>query len=379
MSDTKSKVSKNTKTENKGVEIPELIEFLKAGAHFGHKTSAWNPKMDKYIYEQRNGVHIIDLVKSRVLLEKALKAIEEASNKGYVLFVGTKGQAATIVQKKAEEVGAFYINRRWPGGLFTNFNILKRSVFNLIKMEEELAMGSDHLVKKEVLIKEREVDRLNRIYEGIKFMDKLPSLIIVIDSKVEEIAIKEARIAGIPTVALIDTNCDPDLVDYPVPANDDSLKSISLYVELFGEAVLNGRKSEGLIALRKNHNANLEDLRRKYLEEKERQERMEEDERLRMKALREGKITSKTGTTGVVRVVKKEKNIEDEIKAAEAVKAEKNAKSISELNLGTRTENALKDAGIKNVEGLSGKNKDALMEIKGVGEKSADEILEAIK
>jgi small subunit ribosomal protein S2 len=334
--------------------------------------------MKKYIYEERNGVHIIDLVKSRALLERALDAIQKASNKGYVLFVGTKGQAATIIQNKAEEVGAFYVNQRWPGGLFTNFDIIKKSVNNLIKMEEKLAQGDEKLVKKEMLMLERDVDRLNRMYEGIKFMDRLPSLIIVIDSKVEDIAIKEARIAGVPIVALIDTNCDPDLVDYPVPANDDSLKSISLYVDLFGKAIEAGRKSEGLISLRKNHKANLKRLKEEYIAEQERQARMEEQERLRMKAMREGKV-SKKGTTGVVRVVKKEKNIEDDIKAAEAVKAQKDATSIEELDLGTRTENALKDAGIKNVEGLSGKTKNELMEIKGVGEKSAEEILDAIK
>jgi predicted flap endonuclease-1-like 5' DNA nuclease len=216
------------------------------------------------------------------------------------------------------------------------------------------------------------------MYEGIKFMDQLPELIIVIDSKVEDIAIKEARIAGVPVVALIDTNCDPDLVDFPIPANDDSLKSISLYVDLFGKAIDKGRKSEGLISLRKNHKANLKRLREEYEAEQERQARMEEQERLRMKAMREGKV-SKKGATGVVRVVKKEKNIEDDIKAAEAVKAEKDAKNIEDLKLSTRTENALKDAGIENLEGLSGKNKEDLKEIKGIGEKSAEEILEAIK
>jgi small subunit ribosomal protein S2 len=378
MADKKSEVSKNAKTENKGVQIPELIEFLKAGAHFGHKKSAWHPKMEKYIYEERNGIHIIDLVKSRALLEKALEAIEKASNKGYVLFVGTKGQAATIVQKKAEEVGAFYINRRWPGGLFTNFDILKKSVNNLLKMEEEFARGNEKLVKKEVLMLERDINRLNRMYEGIKFMDKLPELLIVIDSKVEEIAIKEANKVGVPIVALVDTNCNPELVDYPIPANDDSIKSISLYMDLFAKAVDRGKKSEGLISLRRNHKANLKRLREEYLAEQERQARMEEEERRRMKALREGEISRK-GSTGVVRVVKKEKDIEEDIKAAEAVKAQKDATSIEKLNLDTRVENALKKAGIKNIEGLSGKSKEDLKNIKGIGEKSAEQILKAIK
>ena len=378
MSDTKSTVSKTTETKNKGVKIPELIDFLKAGSHFGHKKSAWNPKMKKYIYEIRNGIHIIDLVKSRPMLEKALDAIESAANKGYILFVGTKGQAATIVQSKADEVGAFYINKRWPGGLFTNFEILKKGIFELIKMEESLAGGAPGYVKKEILMMEREVERMNKVYEGIKFMDRLPALIIIIDSKVEKNAINEARLSGIPTVALVDTNCDPELVTYPIPANDDSLKSIALFVELFAQAVKNGTKSEGLIALRKNHIANLQNLKERYVAEKERKERMEEEERLRMKALREGKISS-VKTTGVVRVVKKEKNIEEDIKAAEAVKAEADSKSIEDLGLGTRAEKALKEAGIKTLEGIVGKSKEDLIAIKGIGEKAAEEILKAIK
>ncbi|MCD4811555.1 30S ribosomal protein S2 [bacterium] len=378
MKDKKSTVSTNTKTKNKGVKIPELMKFLKAGAHFGHKTSAWNPKMKKYIYQQRNGVHIIDLIKSKPMLEKALNAIEDASNKGYVLFVGTKGQAATIVQNKADEVGAFYIVKRWPGGLFTNFGILKKGVFNLLKMEESRASGGKGLVKKEVLMMERKVQRMNKIYEGIKFMDKLPALVIVVDSKVEKNAIREAGIAGIPTVALVDTNCDPDIVDYPIPANDDSLKSITLYVELFGQAIKNGSKSQALIALRKNHKANLKNLNDRYIAEKERVARMEEEERVRMKILRDGKTFSKQ-STGVVRVVKKKKNIEEDIKAAEAVKAKTDSKNIEELGLGGRIEKALIAEGITTLEGIVGKSKKDLIEIKGIGEKAAESILKAIK
>ncbi|MCD4756490.1 30S ribosomal protein S2 [bacterium] len=378
MADKKSTVSTNTKTKNKGVKIPELMEFLKAGAHFGHKKSAWNPKMQKYIYQQRNGVHIIDLVKSKPMLEKALNAIEDASNKGYVLFVGTKGQAATIVQDKADEVGAFYINKRWPGGLFTNFGILKKGIFNLIKMEESLASGGKDLVKKEVLMMQREVQRMNKIYEGIKFMDKLPALIIVVDSKVEKNAINEARIAGVPTVALVDTNCDPDIVDYPIPANDDSLKSIALYVELFGKAIKNGKRPEALIALRKNHKANLKNLNDKYVAEKERVERVEEEERVRMKIMRDGKTFSKQ-STGVVRVVKKVKNIEEDVKAAEKVKAKTDAKGIEELGLGARIEKALVAEGVTTLEGVVGKSKKDLISIKGIGEKAAESILKAIK
>ena len=224
---------------------------------------------------------------------------------------------------------------------------------------------------------QRNVERLNKIYEGIKFMDELPKALIVVDSMVEKNAIREARKAGIPIIGLVDTNCDPDLVDYPIPANDDSIKSITLYVTLFGNIIKQGKKSEALISLRKNHTANLENLRLRYEQEKERQEKMEEDEKLRMKAMREGKLT--TQTTGVVRVLKKEKNIEEDFAAAEAVKAEVSSKKIGDLGLSARVEKALKDAGINTVDDIAGKNKEELLSIKGIGEKAVEEILKAIK
>ncbi|HNW23437.1 MAG TPA: 30S ribosomal protein S2, partial [Candidatus Dojkabacteria bacterium] len=245
-------VKKSYKTE-----IPELLTFLQAGAHFGHKHSAWNPKMKKYIYEVRNGIHIIDIVKSRKMLTQALDELAEVVDKGNVLIVGTKGQAAGIIEKMAKEVGAFYVTKRWPGGLFTNFDAIKGSIQTLVKMEERLASGGEGLVKKEVLLMQKDVDRLNKIYEGIKFMDELPKFLIVIDSMVEKNAINEANISNVSVIALIDTNCDPDLVDYPIPANDDSIKSINLFVNLFGDIIKQGKKSQSLVALRKKSNKQL--------------------------------------------------------------------------------------------------------------------------
>jgi hypothetical protein len=244
-------------------------------------------------------------------------------------------------------------------------------------MEERLASGGEGLVKKEVLLMQRDVDRLNKIYEGIKFMDELPKALIVIDSMVEKNAIREARKVGIPIIALVDTNCDPDLVDSPIPANDDSIKSITLYTTLFGNIIKQGKKSESLIALRKNHTATIENLKLRYEQEKARQEKMEEDERLRMKAMREGKATSQI--TGVVRVLKKEKNIEEEFAAAEAVKAETNSKKIEDLGLSVRVEKALKEAGLNTVDDIAGKDKEEILGIKGIGEKTVEEILKAIK
>lgn len=372
-----TKVSTPKAEKQLNVEIPQLMSLLQAGSHFGHKASAWNPKMKKYIYETRNGVHIIDLIQTRKLIEKALKKLNTVVDSGNVLIVGTKGQATTIIENACKESGSFYITKRWPGGLFTNFNGIKKSVQKLIKMEESLASGSEDLVKKEVLLMQREVERLNKVYEGIKFMDELPKALIVIDSKVEKNAIQEARSAGIPIIALVDTNCDPDLVDYVIPANDDSIKSITLFVDLFSKVIADGKKSQSLVALRKNHEATLLNLQAQYLAEKERQEKMAEEDRLRIKALREGKTSSVSA--GVVRVVKKEKNIEKDFEAAKAVQAESNSRKIEDLGLSARIEKSLKEAGFNTVEDLSGKSKEDLLTVKGLGEKSIDDILKAIK
>ncbi len=333
--------------------------------------------MKKYIYEVRNGIHIIDVVKSRKLLTVALDELAKVVDKGNVLIVGTKGQAAGIIEKMAKDVGAFYIIKRWPGGLFTNFDAIKSSVADLVKMEEKLASGGEGLVKKEILLMQKNVERLNKIYEGIKFMDELPKFLIVIDSMVEKNSINEANISGVSIIALIDTNCDPDLVEYPIPANDDSLKSINLYVNLFGDIVKQGKKSQALVALRKNHYANLDSMKLRSKQEREREEKMEEEERLRMKAMREGKAT--VATTGVVRVLKKEKNLDEDFAAAEAVKAEVNSKKIEDLGLSARIEKALKVSGLNTLDDLVGKTKDELLALGGIGDKAVEEILKAIK
>lgn len=378
MAQAEKEVSKKTETKNKSFQLPEIIDFLKAGVHFGHKKSAWNPRMEKYIYEVRNGIHIIDLVQTREILGDVLEQLEKYSNNGNILIVGTKGQAASVVEKVAEESGMFYINRRWMGGLFTNFDVIKKSVHSLIKMEEQLAQGSEDLVKKEKLLLKRDILRLNRIYKGIKFMEKLPEAVIVIDSQVEKNAIKEARKMGIPIIALVDTNCNPDVIDHPIPANDDSIKSISLFVKLFGEVVSKSEKSLGVIGLRRDHEARLARMEKQYEEEKERRERMEEQERERMKALREGKIDAKK-VGSVVRVVKKEKNMEDEVKKAEKAKKSADSKSVDELGLSARTKKALVGAKINTVGQLKKLSEEEMKNIKGIGEKSIEEIQKAIK
>jgi len=377
MAEAKKEVSQKTETKNISLPMPELLDLLKAGAHFGHKKSAWNPRMEEYIYEERNGIHIIDLVKTMENLKVALEKLQSYANRGNILIVGTKGQAATIVEEVAKKNGMFYINRRWPGGLFTNFDVIKKSVNSLIKMEEQIARGAQGLVKKEVLLLKRDAERLNKMYEGVKFMEKLPEAIIVIDSKVEENAIREANNVGIPIIGLIDTNCDPDLLDYPIPANDDSLKSLSLFVELFGKAVKGTKAAQALVTLRTENSAMLAKLEVVAAEEKERKAKMEAEDRERMKALREGKVG--VGSGSVVRVVKKEKDIDAEIKQAEEVKKEEDKKSMEDLGLSARIIKALESNGVKSVVELKKMSKDELLTLKGIGEKAVKDIQKAIK
>lgn len=377
MAEATKEVSQKTETKNPSLPMPELIDLLKAGAHFGHKKSAWNPRMKKYIYEERNGIHIIDLVKSMENLQVAIDKLQNYANRGNILIVGTKGQAATIVEEVARKNGMFYINRRWPGGLFTNFEAIKKSVNALVKMEEQIARGAEGLVKKEVLLLQRDAERLNKMYEGIKFMDRLPEAIIVIDSEVEKNAIKEAINMKIPIIGLIDTNCNPDLVDYPIPANDDSLKSLKLFVDLFGKAVKGTKSAQALVTLRTDNSAMLSRLSLATAEEKERQGKMEEEERERMKALRDGKVKEHSGT--VVRVVKREKDIDEEIKQAEEVKKEEDKKSMADLGLSERIVKALEDNGINSVVALKGMSKDDLLALKGIGAKAVEDIQKAIK
>lgn len=378
MADAKKEVSEKTETKNKSFQMPELLDLLKVGAHFGHKKSAWDPRMEKYIYEVRNGIHIIDLVKTLDMLEEALTKLEGFANRGNILIVGTKGQAATIVEEVAKKSGMFYVNRRWPGGLFTNFDGIKKSVQSLVKMEEQIARGGQGLVKKEILLLQRDAERLNRMYNGIKFMDKLPEAVIVIDSEVEKNAIKEARNMHIPIISLIDTNSNPDIIDYPIPANDDSLKSIALFVNLFGDVVSKSKNSLSVISLRRDNEAMLAKLAKDAQEEKERQVKMEEEDRERMKALREGKVSA-SASASVIRVVKKEKDIDAEIKKAEEVKEKEDKKGMDDLGLSARIVKALDEAGIKSVSALKKMSKDELLEIKGIGEKAVKDIQKAIK
>ncbi|TAM84476.1 MAG: 30S ribosomal protein S2 [Acidobacteria bacterium] len=221
-----------------------MKEFLEAGVHFGHQTRRWNPKMKEYIYGERNGIYIIDLQKTLKLFKEATKFLAELARNGRViLFVGTKRQAQEAVSEEAQRCQMFYINHRWLGGLLTNHTTIQRSIQRLRELEEMSRDGRyDLLTKKEVQRLERERKHLVQNLAGIKDMPGLPDALFVVDSNKEEIAVLEARKLGIPVVAVVDTNCNPDVVDYVIPGNDDALRAIRLFTSRVADAIMEGRQ-----------------------------------------------------------------------------------------------------------------------------------------
>jgi small subunit ribosomal protein S2 len=219
-----------------------MREMLEAGAHFGHSTRRWNPKMAPFIFGPRNGIHIIDLQQTVPLFKNAYEFMKTTvSRGGKVLFVGTKKQAQEVVKDAAGNANQFYVNYRWLGGMLTNFKTIKQSIERLRKLSEMSTDGTfEKLPKKEVVKLSRELEKLEKNLSGIKDMTKPPKAIVIIDPKKEHIAVKEAHNLNIPVVAMLDTNCDPDEVDYPIPANDDSIRSISLFMEKLAHACKEG-------------------------------------------------------------------------------------------------------------------------------------------
>ena len=218
-----------------------MRQLLEAGVHFGHQTHRWNPKMARYIFGARNNIHILDLSQTVPLLHQALKIVSDTvAGGGRVLFVGTKRQASEIVADAAGRSAQYYVNARWLGGMMTNWKTISNSIQRLRKVDEILASDASGFTKKERLNLEREREKLNRALGGIKDMGGTPDLMFVIDTNKEAIAIQEAKRLGIPVVAVVDSNCDPDVVDYPIPGNDDAARAISLYCDLIARAALDG-------------------------------------------------------------------------------------------------------------------------------------------
>jgi len=229
--------------------LPDTVnikELLEAGAHFGHQTSRWHPRMKKYIFTKRNGIHIIDLEQTAARLERACAFIKEkVADGGKVLFVGTKKQAQSIVEEEAKRCGMYFINQRWIGGVLTNFTTIQGRIDHLVRLEDQQARGDfARLPKKEAMKLNKEIERLNRNLGGFKEMTSLPDIIFIIDPSKEGIALAEARRVSIPVVAIVDTNCNPDDIDYPIPANDDAIRAIKLITSRIANTVLESRTSE---------------------------------------------------------------------------------------------------------------------------------------
>ena len=217
-----------------------IKQLLEAGVHFGHPTKKWNPKMAEYIFTQRNGIHIVDLQKTVKKFEEAYNFVAElAQQNGTVLFVGTKKQAAETVREEAQRCGMYYTNVRWPGGMLTNFQTIRKSIKRLKDLEKMQADGTlDLLPKKEIAKRLKEIEDLQKSYGGIKEMETLPSCVFIVDTRKERNAVLEAKKLGIPVVAIVDTNCDPDDADYIIPGNDDAIRAIKLIAGALADAVI---------------------------------------------------------------------------------------------------------------------------------------------
>lgn len=224
----------------------EIDALLKAGTHFGHLTSRWNPKMRSHIFMERNGIHIIDLTQTQHYLDAAAEAAGRFAKRGKrILFTGTKKQARDIIRKSAQDCGSPYVVERWLGGTLTNFQTIRKSIRrmeDLVKMEDDGTL--DQLKKKERLMRRREREKLEKVLSGIQDMARLPGALFIVDINREHIAVKEAKRLNIPIIAMVDTNCDPDLVDFPIPANDDAQRSIELITSVIGQAISEGTKAK---------------------------------------------------------------------------------------------------------------------------------------
>ena len=228
--------------------VVTMKNLLESGVHFGHQVKRWDPRMKKYIFSERNGIHIIDLQKTIVAIREAYEAVRKTTSEGKsVLFVGTKKQAQQTIQKEAERCGMFYINNRWLGGMLTNFSTIKKSLARLKKIEKMEVDGTfDNLTKKEIASLQKEKSKLEKNLGGIKEMKELPGILFIIDTRKEEIAIREARSLGIPIIAVVDTNCNPEGIDYPIPGNDDAIRAISLFTGVIANAVIEADNEHGL-------------------------------------------------------------------------------------------------------------------------------------
>ena len=230
------------------MSVIPMKSLLEAGVHFGHQTRRWNPKMKKFIFTERNGIYIIDLQKTVKKVDEAYEVVRQvAADGGNILFVGTKKQAQDAIEFEAKRADQYYVSQRWLGGMLTNYETIKKSINRLEEIERMSEDGTfDLLPKKEVIGLERELEKLNKYLSGIKDMPGIPDLMFVVDPKNEYIAVREARRLGIPIVGIVDTNTDPDDVDYPIPGNDDAIRAVKLITAAMADAIIEGKQGESL-------------------------------------------------------------------------------------------------------------------------------------
>lgn len=244
-----------TAQEKNQENVVSVKELLECGAHFGHQKHRWNPKMKRYIFEERNGIYIIDLAKTVQQIRNAVEVVKEAvAKRRSILFVGTKKQAKSVVRECAEACGEFYVCERWLGGTLTNLQTIRQSVKTLERIEKRIATGGEGFTKKEMVVMSKDQTKLDRNLSGIRAMRKLPGLLIVVDPSREHIAVAEAVKLGLPVMALVDTNCDPDPIDYVIACNDDALKSIKLILNALMQAVID-KKNDMHVSVAKGDEA----------------------------------------------------------------------------------------------------------------------------
>ena len=279
--------------------VVAMKQLLEAGVHFGHQTRRWDPKMAEYIFQARNGIHIIDLQKTSKKLDEAYAFLKEQAEQGKtVLFVGTKKQAQECVKEAAEKCGMYYVNQRWLGGTLTNFTTIRKRIGRLLELEKMQEDGTfEVLPKKEVILLKKEMEKLEKNLGGIKEMEKLPDILFIVDPKKERIGILEARKLGIPVIGLVDTNCNPEEVDYAIPGNDDAIRAVKLIADCMANAVIEGRQGESMeVAIEEVETAEPTDMEEVVAEVEETVEPAEEkaEEKKKKKRTRKKAETEET-------------------------------------------------------------------------------------
>lgn len=348
-----------TKVESIEKLVPPVEEFLKAGSHFGHTTRRWHPSNKQYIYKQKQNMQIIDVRETRARFVKAMEVLEEVlAQKGNILIVGTKKQAANLVKSFAEKYGLYYVVDKWPSGLFTNFSVLSETIFKLMRLEKDSVKFSHTLPKKELLTMKRQAQKMRKQLEGVMFMKKAPDLMIIIDVRYEVIALKEAALKKVPVIGLVDTDSDSRFITHPVPINDDAIRSLKLVLDTFA-ALFEKRLNTVLIKRRENYQKDLDILQKKVDHEAAVKEKMEQEE---FRVIKSSKVD-------------KAKKVETKVKVIKASQLQ----ALDTLDLSPGVVAKLTKGGIKSVETLKQKSLAELKSIPGIGDKTAQQILKVVK